>query len=136
MSKALRLLVFGLFLIVFPATGMAASPAYKLRVDGLACPFCAYGVEKKLSAIKDVKASAMDIMSGTVTVTMTDNATLDEATIILLLTLMAQQRVGNRPSRIEPRAFTRRPPAYSMLMKPRAEAREIVSKNGHPKKLK
>jgi hypothetical protein len=63
-------------------------------------------------------------------------ATLDEATIILLLTLMAQQRVGNRPGRIEPRALKRRPKAYPMLMKPRAEAREIVRKIGHPKKLK
>jgi hypothetical protein len=63
-------------------------------------------------------------------------ATLDEATIILLLTIMAQQRVGNRPGRIEPRALKRRPKAYPMLMKLRPEAREIVRKNGHPKKLK
>jgi len=33
--------------------------------------------------------------------------------------LMAQQRVGNRPGRIEPRAVKRRPKAYSLLMKPR-----------------
>jgi hypothetical protein len=63
-------------------------------------------------------------------------ATLDEATTVLLLTLMAQQRVGNRPGRIEPRALKRRPKAYPMLMEPRAVARETVRKNGHPKKLK
>jgi hypothetical protein len=63
-------------------------------------------------------------------------ATLDEEKIALLLTLMAEQRVGNRPGRIEPRALKRRPKAYSMLMEPRAEARENVRKNGHPKKLK
>jgi hypothetical protein len=63
-------------------------------------------------------------------------ATLDEATTVLLLTFMAQQRVGNRPGRIEPRAVKRRPKAYPMLMKPRVEAREIVRENGHPKKLK
>jgi hypothetical protein len=63
-------------------------------------------------------------------------ATLDEAKIVLLLTLMAQQRVGNRPGRIEPRALKRRPKAYPMLMIPRTEAREIVRKNGHPVKLK
>ncbi len=80
MIKTLRSLVLAHFLIVLPAAAMAASSAYKLRVDGLACPFCAYGVEKKLSAIKDVKAIAVDIKSGTVTVTMTDDATLDEAT--------------------------------------------------------
>lgn len=63
-------------------------------------------------------------------------ARLDESTMALLLTLMAQQKVGNRPGRIEPRAVKRRPKAYPLLMKPRTEAREFVRKNGHPKKLK
>jgi len=54
----------------------------------------------------------------------------------ILLMLIAQQRVGNRPDRIEPRNLKRRPKAYPLLMKPRAEARALVKKNGHPKKLK
>lgn len=53
-----------------------------------------------------------------------------------LFILMAQQRVAKRPGRIEPRAVKRRPKPYPMLMKPRAEARQIVELNGHPKKLK
>ncbi len=53
-----------------------------------------------------------------------------------LLALIAQQRVGNRPGRIEPRAVKRRPKQYPWLTQPRAIAREIVRKNGHPKKLK
>lgn len=53
-----------------------------------------------------------------------------------LLVLIAQQRVGNRPGRIEPRVVKRRPKAYSLLREPRAVAREKVRKNGHPKKLK
>jgi len=61
---------------------------------------------------------------------------IDDFELTRLLLLMAQRRVGNRPGRIEPRAVKRRPKAYSMLMKPRAEAREFVRKNGHPKKLK
>jgi hypothetical protein len=63
-------------------------------------------------------------------------ATLDEARVIILLTLMAQHRVGNRPGRIEPRALKRRPKAYPLLMNPRAKARQIVRENGHPKKLR
>lgn len=63
------------------ATGaMAAQAAWQLRVDGLACPFCAYGIEKKLNAIKGVERVEVDIAAGTVTVTMTEGATLDEAT--------------------------------------------------------
>ena len=53
-----------------------------------------------------------------------------------LLMLIAQQRVGNRPGRIEPRNLKRRPKAFPLLMKPRKEARALVKKNGHPKKLK
>ncbi len=71
-------LVLGLALI--SASTFAAQQAYKLRVDGLACPFCAYGVEKKLNAIKGVEGIGVDIASGTVTVTMAEGASLDEAT--------------------------------------------------------
>jgi hypothetical protein len=53
-----------------------------------------------------------------------------------LMVLMAQQKVGKRPGRIEPRAVKRRPKAFPMLMKPRSEARAEVQKKGHPKKLK
>ena len=54
----------------------------------------------------------------------------------ILLMLIAEQRVGNRPGRIEPRNLKRRPKAFPLLMKPREEARALVKKNGHPKKLK
>ena len=54
----------------------------------------------------------------------------------LLFLLIAQQRVGNRPGRAEPRAVKRRPKSYPLLSKPRDEARAEVKKYGHPKKLK
>ena len=54
----------------------------------------------------------------------------------VLYTFMAQQRVGNRPGRSEPRAVKRRPKAYPLLTVPRHEARQNVRKHGHPKKLK
>lgn len=53
-----------------------------------------------------------------------------------LFILIAQQRVGDRPGRIEPRAIKRRPKPYPLLTKPRAIASEDVRKYGHPKKLK
>jgi hypothetical protein len=40
-----------------------------------------------------------------------------------LFVLIAQQRVGNRPGRYEPRAVKRRPKPYPLLMQPRAIAR-------------
>lgn len=53
-----------------------------------------------------------------------------------LLVLVAEQSVGNRPGRIEPRAVKRRPKPYPLLTKTRTLAREQVRKYGHPKKLK
>lgn len=53
-----------------------------------------------------------------------------------LLALVAEQTVGNRPGRIEPRAIKRRPKPYPLLTKPRAEARELLRKQGHPKKIR
>lgn len=53
-----------------------------------------------------------------------------------LFVLIAQQKVGDRPGRIEPRAVKRRPKPFPLLTKPRAQAREEVAKYGHPRKLK
>lgn len=53
-----------------------------------------------------------------------------------LLCVIAKNVVGNRPGRIEPRAVKRRPKPFSLLTKPRAQARIEVKKNGHPKKQK
>ena len=61
---------------------------------------------------------------------------LDDEILKTFFHMMAQQRIGNRPDRIEPRAVKRRPKAYPMLTIPRNVAREKVKKYGHPKKVK
>jgi hypothetical protein len=53
-----------------------------------------------------------------------------------LFVLIAQQQVGDRPGRIEPRALKRRPKPYPLLTKSRAIARAHIREHGHPKKLK
>ena len=60
----------------------------------------------------------------------------DEENLCVLYGLIAQQRVGNRPGRIEPRAIKRRPKAYPLLTKPRPQAQDEIRRHGHPKKLK
>lgn len=57
----------------------------------------------------------------------------DKESLNLLFVLLAQNCVGNRPGRIEPRAVKRRPKAYPMLTQPRPLARLAVQKYGHPK---
>ena len=59
-----------------------------------------------------------------------------DKTLNILCLLIAENCVGNRPGRIEPRAVKRRHKPYSLLMKPRNAAREEVKKYGHPKKQK
>jgi mercuric ion binding protein len=73
--------VLVLFLAGWAATAvLAAGPSYRLEVAGLACPFCAYGVEKKLNALDGVERVETNIKDGTVIVTMKEGATLDEET--------------------------------------------------------
>ncbi len=62
------------------AWAQSAKTVYTLQVDGLACPFCAYGVEKKLREVDGVETVETDIKTGTVTIDMRAGATLDEAT--------------------------------------------------------
>ncbi len=60
----------------------------------------------------------------------------DEKCLKALLRLVAEQSVGNRPGRIEPRALKRRHKPYPLLTQTRAAARAHVQKHGHPKKVK
>lgn len=48
-----------------------------------------------------------------------------------LLIMLAQRRVGRRPGRVEPRTVKRRPKPYRLLMRPRAQAHELVRAHGH-----
>ena len=64
--------------------GLFATPAYaeganyQIRVDGLACPYCAYGVEKKLKQIDGVKKIDVDLDKGLVAVDVAEGTTLTE----------------------------------------------------------
>jgi hypothetical protein len=60
----------------------------------------------------------------------------DNENVTGLLALVAEQTVGNRPGRIEPRAIKRRSKPYPLLTKPRNEARAQLQKQGHPKKIR
>ncbi|RMD62065.1 MAG: copper chaperone [Alphaproteobacteria bacterium] len=60
--------------MLLPAAAFATQ--YQLKVDGLACPFCAYGIEKQLTRTDGVKEIEIDINAGTVTVTMAEGARL------------------------------------------------------------
>mgnify|MGYP006194322529 FL=1 len=58
----------------------------------------------------------------------------NEQQLIQLFELVAQQQVGNRPGRVEPRAVKRRPKPLPLLTKHRHVAQAMIIKYGHPPK--
>lgn len=64
------------------------------------------------------------------------NEPLDPSQYPMVLRLIAQQKVGNRPGRIEPRAVKRRPKPISLLAMPRHIARQEIESHRHPKRRK
>ncbi|ACV26738.1 MULTISPECIES: heavy-metal-associated domain-containing protein [Kangiella] len=54
--------------LVWSASAFSASKHYQIRVDGLACPYCAYGIEKKLMKIDGVTHVDIDLKKGLVIV--------------------------------------------------------------------
>lgn len=74
-----RILV-AILLATFAVPALAGGTQYVMRVDGLACPYCAYGIEKKLSGIEGVRADTIDIdlEKGIVVVEVDEGVTLTE----------------------------------------------------------
>lgn len=56
-------LVIGM-LTVFGANAQKAMDTFMVQVDGLGCPFCAYGLEKKFKEFKGIKDVKIDIETG------------------------------------------------------------------------
>ena len=56
----------------------AQEQVYALTVDGLACPFCAYGIEKELTGLDGVEKVEVDINKGVVMVTAAEGTTIPE----------------------------------------------------------
>ncbi|VAW57363.1 Lead, cadmium, zinc and mercury transporting ATPase; Copper-translocating P-type ATPase [hydrothermal vent metagenome] len=67
----------GLFLLFSAFTTHAQTTIYSIRVDGLACPYCAYGIEKKLNKINGITFIDMDLDKGIVTVKAKDTVLTD-----------------------------------------------------------
>ena len=70
--------IITLVMLLVPLGVNAAPMAYLLQVNGLACPFCAFGIEKQLNTIEGVRDTAVDLEQGVVVVSMTEGSTLTE----------------------------------------------------------
>ncbi len=78
-------LIILLFMAIAASPALAADTHYQIRVDGLACPYCAYGIEKKLKQIKGVRNIDVDLDKGLVKVDVADGTTLTAPQLTKLL---------------------------------------------------
>jgi len=76
--KIIRHSIVALTLLFLMPVAQASGPLYALQVDGLACPFCAYGIEKKLNSIEGIDDIQVDIRKGEVIVIMAEGFPLAE----------------------------------------------------------
>ena len=66
------------FVLLWSSLAFAAGMQYDLRVDGLACPFCAYGIEKKFTRTEGVENVEIDLKNGLVVVKTSDGKSFTE----------------------------------------------------------
>ncbi len=78
----LLLALFATAILASPARAQADKqidkPDITLEVGGLACPFCAYGIEKRLKKIEGLAEVSVLLEEGTVELKMKDGATVSE----------------------------------------------------------
>lgn len=64
MKKSILITFILLLVGVVGANAQKTFDTYEIQVDGLGCPFCAYGLEKKFKEFKGIKKVAIEIETG------------------------------------------------------------------------
>lgn len=78
MKRAIIYSILAVFLIfTYTRPVQARSDELILRVDGLACPFCAYGLEKKIMKLKGIQSYDVDMKKGEVYIGLEDIADIN-----------------------------------------------------------
>jgi mercuric ion binding protein len=73
----IRSLFLLLLLVAFAVGAWAQGPGYNVGVDGMACPFCVYGLEKQLQKLQGVEEVETDLEQGNVVVLMAKGKALE-----------------------------------------------------------
>ncbi len=115
---------------VMTSLGVGDPPGTWLPINSALQTFLAMGALEDITALAKADDIYQDFLPGFLGTCISDDK------LYGLFVLIAQQHVGARPGRIEPRALKRRHKPYPMLTKPRTIMREYLREHGHPKKLK
>ena len=75
-----RLITSALLLVLWSIPGAASAKpnVYGVFVDGIACPFCAYGIEKQLDKLNGVLEMKTDVAMGVIKLIVEESVTLTE----------------------------------------------------------
>lgn len=80
MKKLVIIMIIGLTTLVLQAqenkTGLTGN--LKIEVDGLSCPFCAYGLEKNLKDVENIKDIKIDVENAFVLLSISEGKGIDE----------------------------------------------------------
>ena len=83
--KRLRFLLLAVLLLTAPIASVAAQEvsarSATIRVDGLSCPFCAYGLEKHLKKIAGVESVEINMKDGKAVVHLKPDAQVNDAAL-------------------------------------------------------
>ena len=85
-----------LFTLLISGTVSAQVSETRVEVNGMSCPFCAFGVEKKLAAVKGVAEVSIDMKSGRAVLIAVDEESIDVAMVP-----EAVRKAGFTPGTIE-----------------------------------
>ena len=69
-------IAFIMTLLLLNFKAMAEIEGATMQVDGMTCPFCIYGIEKKLKSVDEIKDAEANLRSATVDLTFNENAVI------------------------------------------------------------
>ena len=86
LKESQTMMSFRAFVLVVPflfasSGAYADSTVYQIGVDGMACPFCVYGVEKQLSKVDGVTEVETELKTGTILMSVSEGVPVDEEAI-------------------------------------------------------
>ena len=96
MQSKYQAVAFVALLFVSATSALASVVEVRLYVEGLACPFCTFGIEKSLKKVSGVVSVETTIRTGLVRIQLEPEAQLDPAALN-----EAVKKSGFTPSRIE-----------------------------------
>ncbi len=75
-----HILCFAILMLSFSGAALA-DIHYHIEVDGIPCPFCLYGIEKKLRELDGVTEIQSDLKEGQFFIKVADGVTLSEDSV-------------------------------------------------------